>query len=307
MEGTIRTKTTTTMTTTATMTTDTTNPDASFRPFPFGELLAWHDKNDRAHLPWRDFSGRDPHELGYRVWMSEIFLQQTQAERVIGYYSRILAKYPTVGELARANYEEFFEYYRGLGYYSRARNMLAAARIVDREYGGEFPRDTTALRALPGVGPYTAEAVRAFAHDLPTLAVDTNLERVFGRYYAGSRYARLPKSAIESLVAQMAREGRSGRSVNAALMDLGAATANKSSIDYANYPLPGCRFAETLGALEAESAKSRTIFPLADATRIVVLHADHRRYFSSEANTYSPFVLPPLPGDFRSGVQAYFE
>lgn len=305
-EGMTTTMTADTMTTTTIMAT-TTNPTEEYRPFPFGALLSWHAHHRRDHLPWRDFAARSDDDIAYRVWVSEIFLQQTQAERVIGYFERVLAAYPTVAHLARASYEEFFEHYRGLGYYSRARNMLAAARKVTDEHGGRFPRDTAGLRALPGVGPYTAEAVRAFAYDLPTLAMDTNLERVFARYYSGSREVPVSRGLVATLTAQMERERLSGRAVNAALMDLGAATAVRSAMDFDNYPLPGCRYAETRGALEPVAERVRRVFPLADATRVVMLHRDHSVYLSADPDAYSPFVLPPLPGDFRAGVQEYFE
>lgn len=305
-KATTTTPTTDTMTTTTTMDT-TTSSDTAFRDFPFAALLAWHANHARDHLPWRDFAGRSSDDIAYRVWVSEIFLQQTQAERVRGYFERVLAAYPTVGHLSEATYEEFFEHYRGLGYYSRARNMLAAAKAVSQRYAGRFPTDTASLRELSGVGPYTAEAIRAFAYDLPTLAMDTNLMRVFARYYAGSREAPVSRELVASLVGQMEREGLSGRAVNGALMDFGAATTVKSAIDFENYPLPGCRFAETRGALEHVAERVRRVFPMADAARVVVLHRDHSSYLSSAVDGYSPFFLPPLPGDFRAGVQEYFE
>jgi len=159
--------------------------------FPFQSLLDWYRVHGRTHLPWRVFSGLPEKEIAYRVWLSEILLQQTQAPRVVGFFNRILERFPTIEKLAEARYEEFFPYYDGLGYYSRARNLLAAARMITEEYDGIFPRESELLRKLPGVGPYTAEAIRAFAYDIPTLSFDTNLEKVFSRYYFADRHRKL--------------------------------------------------------------------------------------------------------------------
>ena len=130
-------------------------------------------------------------DQGYRVWLSEIFLQQTQAERVIGFYNRVLERFPTIASLAVVDYETFFPYYQGLGYYTRARNLLACAKIIHEQYHGIFPIESELLRTLPGIGPYTAEAIRAFVYNIPTLSFDTNLEKIFSRYYHGSRYIKL--------------------------------------------------------------------------------------------------------------------
>jgi len=118
-------------------------------------------------------------------------LQQTQADRVIGYFERVLEKYPTLMDLAHTDYESFFPYYQGMGYYSRARNLLKTAKIVQEKYNGIFPDTFEALRELPGVGPYTARAILAFGYGKPVLAWDTNLEKVFSRYFFGSREHRL--------------------------------------------------------------------------------------------------------------------
>lgn len=119
------------------------------RPFPYAELLVWYAENGRKHLPWREFRTTDRDLLAYRVWLSEILLQQTQADRVIPFYEKMLATYPTVHELGRTDYETFFPYYDGLGYYSRARNLLATAKKVSQELSGRFPETQVALLELP--------------------------------------------------------------------------------------------------------------------------------------------------------------
>lgn len=146
----------------------------------FVSLHEWYTKYGRHALPWRDYH-HDIKTLTYRVWLAEILLQQTQAERVIGYYLRILAKFPTIESLATATYEEFYPYYQGLGYYSRARRMLVTAQEVCEKFDGIFPREESELLSLKGIGPYTACAIRAFAYDESVLAWDANLETVFRR------------------------------------------------------------------------------------------------------------------------------
>ena len=165
-----------------------------FPSFEYHALLNWHTKNGRHNLPWRQFSELDQGNRAYRIWLSEILLQQTQADRVTSYYNRILERYPTIEDLSQTSYEDFFPYYQGLGYYSRARNLLKTAQIVTREYSGILPLASELLIKLPGIGPYTAEAIRAFAYDLPTLSFDTNLDKIFARYYHGSRYTQLSKT-----------------------------------------------------------------------------------------------------------------
>jgi A/G-specific adenine glycosylase len=170
-------------------------------PFEFTALLDWHTLHGRHHLPWRQFNHLNIEDRAYRIWLSEILLQQTQADRVVGFYNRILEQYPTIQDLAQASYEEFFPFYQGLGYYSRARNLLKTADIITREYGGVFPTTSELLVTLPGIGPYTAEAIRAFAYDLPTLSFDTNLDKIFARYYHGSRHSKLSRIEKSEILA----------------------------------------------------------------------------------------------------------
>ena len=130
-------------------------------------LLAWYDANARA-LPWR--GERDP----YRIWLSEIMLQQTQTQTVKGYYARFLERFPDVFALAAADEEAVLKLWEGLGYYSRARNLHAAAKAVARELGGAFPEDAAGLRRLPGIGPYAANAIASIAYGEPVPALDGN-------------------------------------------------------------------------------------------------------------------------------------
>lgn len=142
---------------------------------PFADaLLDWYDRH-RADLPWRE--SRDP----YRVWLSEIMLQQTQVDTVIPYYRRFLAAYPTVEALAAAPIDDVLKLWEGLGYYSRARNLHRAAQAVAAEHGGVFPDTVEGLLALPGIGRYTAGAIASIAYEVRAPLLDGNVIRVFSR------------------------------------------------------------------------------------------------------------------------------
>jgi len=179
-----------------------------------GPLLAWFDRHKRD-LPWRRTS--DP----YRIWVSEVMLQQTQVDRVIGYYERFMAAFPTVEALAQAPLDEVLRHWEGLGYYSRARNLHAAAQSVVGEHGGVFPRTYEALRALPGVGEYTAGAVLSIACGEPLPAVDANVIRVLARLFALQGDATEVQREVAARAREVLPEERPG-DFNQALMELGA-------------------------------------------------------------------------------------
>lgn len=178
-------------------------------------LMAWHEKHARD-LIW--CGERDP----YRIWISEIMLQQTRTETVTGYYRRFLAAFPTVQALAQAPLEQVLKQWEGLGYYSRARNLHAAARIVTEQYAGELPPDPDALKALPGIGEYTAGAIASIAYGLRVPAVDGNLNRVMARVLCEGRnvHSAAGKRAIYQAVYDRMPADRPG-DFNQALMGLG--------------------------------------------------------------------------------------
>ncbi len=159
-------------------------------------LLGWYRVHKRD-LPWRE--SRDP----YRVLVSEIMLQQTRAETVKPYFARFMDKLPTVGDLAEADEATILKLWEGLGYYSRVRNLQKAARVVMEQHGGVIPADVDALRALPGVGSYTAGAVASIAFDIPAPAVDGNVLRVVARLIGDDRDVLLDatKRATEAVIA----------------------------------------------------------------------------------------------------------
>src|SRR5512143_3008832 len=183
-----------------------------------GDLLGWYDRHARV-LPWRARRGEqvDP----YRVWLSEIMLQQTTVRAVAPYYARLLSRWPTVGALAVASLDDVLRVWAGLGYYARARNLHACAKVIVERHGGQFPNDVNALRALPGIGDYTAAAVAAIAFDLPAVPVDGNVERVVSRLFAVEYELPAAKPAIKQLAASLLPPRRSGDFAQA-LMDLGA-------------------------------------------------------------------------------------
>ena len=181
-------------------------------------LLAWYDAH-RRELPWRAPPGE--HAGPYRVWLSEIMLQQTVAAAVAPYFRRFVERWPDVGSLAAASLDEVLQAWQGLGYYARARNLHAAARIVAAQHGGRFPDSEAGLRALPGVGAYTAAAIAAIAFDRKATVVDGNVERVMARFFHIDTPLPAAKKAIRNAAAALTPEARPGDYAQA-VMDLGA-------------------------------------------------------------------------------------
>jgi A/G-specific adenine glycosylase len=195
-------------------------------------LLGWYDRH-RRRLPWRPLPGVSPDP--YRVWLSEIMLQQTTVQAVGPYFEKFLLKWPSVAALGSASLDEVLRMWAGLGYYSRARNLHACAVAVKRDHGGAFPDTEDGLRALPGIGAYTAAAIAAIAFGRHTMPVDGNIERVVSRLFAVEEPLPKSKPLIRQLAATLlastgegdakTRAGdaktRAGDSAQA-LMDLGS-------------------------------------------------------------------------------------
>ncbi|WP_422615018.1 A/G-specific adenine glycosylase [Cohnella caldifontis] len=193
----------------------------------FGEeLLAWY-KRECRDLPWR--RSRDP----YAIWVSEIMLQQTRVETVIPYYHRFMERFPTIGDLAAAPEEDVLKAWEGLGYYSRARNLQAAARQVMELHGGKFPRDKASVSGLKGIGPYTAGAILSIAFDQPEPAVDGNVMRVLSRFFDldGDIAKPAVRAGLEKLAKELIPDGEAA-AFNQGLMELGALVCTPRS--------PGC-------------------------------------------------------------------
>lgn len=182
------------------------------------ELLGWYDRHRRL-LPWRARPGERPDP--YRVWLSEIMLQQTTVATVSAFFDRFVARFPSIEALAKASLDDVLHAWQGLGYYARARNLHRCARVIVAEHGSRFPDTEAGLRALPGIGAYTAAAIAAIAFDRKAAAVDGNVERVVARLFAVETPLPGAKAELRTLAETLVPEQRSGDFAQA-LMDLGA-------------------------------------------------------------------------------------
>lgn len=194
-------------------------------------LLIWYEKRKRD-LPWR--KTRDP----YAIWVSEVMLQQTQVKTVLGYYERWMARFPTVTALAKAADDDVLHAWQGLGYYSRARRLLAGARAVEERHGGKLPKSVEALLDLPGIGPYSAGAIASIAFGLPEPLVDGNVVRVLCRLFALE--GDPAKAPLKQEIWRRARElvpSDNPSAFNQSLMELGATICTPTSPRCAECPV----------------------------------------------------------------------
>jgi A/G-specific adenine glycosylase len=234
-------------------------------------LLAWYDRH-RRDLPWRALPGTEPEP--YRVWLSEIMLQQTRTETVARYYGRFLLRFPDVERLAAAKLSDVLKTWAGLGYYARARNLHACARAVVARHGGEFPASEEALRTLPGIGAYTAAAIAAIAFGRQAAPVDGNVGRVLARRYALKTPLPAAKPELKRLAEILAPAHRAGDFAQA-MMDLGATICTPKR--------PACSFCPWNDRCEAHRRGEQETFPhrvpktegaLRRGAAFVVLRAD---------------------------------
>ena len=228
-------------------------------------LLTWYRRSHRD-LPWR--RSRDP----YAIWISEIMLQQTRVDTVRDYYARFMARFPTISDLAEAPQADVLSLWSGLGYYARARNLHAAAGEIATRYGGQFPREAEAVHALPGIGPYTAGAIRSIAFGQRAPILDGNVTRVLSRLFAipaGPEQAAAKRLywrlAEELLPAELAAADADAPNdvgdFNQALMELGATVCTPHR--------PGCLLCPLSGDCEARARDQQELFPPPKATRPV--------------------------------------
>ncbi len=194
------------------------------------QLLSWFSREKRD-LPWRKTT--DP----YPVWISEVMLQQTQVSRVMEYYGKFLKRFPDIHALAKTTWKEFLPHFRGLGYYSRGRNMLKTANLIVKKFDGEFPSDAESLRSLPGIGEYTAAAIMSFSWNKPFPAVDTNVSRIMQRVIG------CPKNQVKKRTESIFGNTKKSRDLNYALMDLGAMICRSKKVQCEICPLRSvCHF-----------------------------------------------------------------
>jgi A/G-specific adenine glycosylase len=211
-------------------------------------LLAWHRQFGRKDLPWQ----LDPSP--YRVWVSEIMLQQTQVATVIPYYLRFMASFPDINALANASIDDVLHHWSGLGYYARARNLRRAAQIIRDEHDGDFPASFEDIIALPGIGRSTAGAIMSLAHDERYPILDGNVKRVLARFYAVDGWPG--KTAVAKTLWALADELTPQQHVatyNQAIMDFGATVCTRSN--------PGCRACPLNDACTAFGLDAVTDYP----------------------------------------------
>ncbi|MDQ0512021.1 A/G-specific adenine glycosylase [Ancylobacter amanitiformis] len=249
---------------------DPSRPAAMSAPDP-GALLAWYDRHQRR-LPWRAEPGtrQDP----YRVFLSEIMLQQTTVVTVAPYYAAFLARWPSVKALAAAPLEEVLSAWAGLGYYARARNLHACARAVVERHGGAFPDTEAALLELPGIGPYTAAAIASIAFERRAAAVDGNWERVLARLFAVEEALPRAKARLRALALTLLPETRHGDFAQA-MMDLGATLCTPRKPACALCPWQGSCAAHAAGAPERYPVKAaKSVRPTRQGVAFLAVRAD---------------------------------
>ena len=234
------------------------------------KLVRWQRAHGRHDLPWQ--GSREP----YRIWLSEVMLQQTQVEAVIPYYARFVARFPDVASLARGSEDEVLRLWSGLGYYARARNLLAAARRVANELGGRIPADAESLAALPGIGRSTAAAIAAFAFGERAAILDGNVKRVLARCFGVAGYPG--ERAVEQRLWQLAESLLPARSIEAytqALMDLGATLCTRVNPRCDACPIARRCVARREGrAAELPAARPKKPKPERRATWLVLVHGE---------------------------------
>lgn len=233
-------------------------------------LLAWYDQNKRP-MPWRDI--HDP----YATWVSETMLQQTQVNTVRPYYDRFMASFPTLESLAAAQEEQVLKLWEGLGYYSRARNLLKGARQVMAAYGGQLPREEKALRGISGIGPYTAGAILSIAYELPYPAVDGNVIRVMARLYGVREDVTIPSVGRQIYAAaQSAQDRERPGDFNQAVMDLGATVCTPGTPGCESCPLTAFCDAYRAGDAEELPVKIKQKAPRVIPMGVAIVTCENR-------------------------------
>jgi len=218
-------------------------------------LINWHETSNDRSLPWKE--EKDP----YKIWLSEIILQQTRAQQGLPYYLKFIAAYPTVDDMAQAKDEGAFRLWQGLGYYNRCKNMLETARYISEKLGGKFPHTYEAIITLKGIGPYTAAAIASFAYGLPYAVVDGNVYRVLSRYFGiDTPFDTTEGKKTFQQLAQELLYTNDSAGYNQAIMDLGATVCTPQQPKCRECPLQKNCIAyrqELTGVLPVRSKKQR--------------------------------------------------
>ncbi len=256
--------------------------------FPIFELLEWYESQKRD-LPWR--KTKDP----YKIWVSEVFLQQTQVSRVIFYYERFLEKFPNIESLANSNWEEFFPYFQGLGYYSRGKNMLYAVQYIQQNFCGVFPKEVEELQKIKGIGKYTASAIASFAYGKNVPAVDTNFIRVLSRFF------NIKKGEVQKTAEQMFKIVKIPdiSLLNHAIMDIGATICTAQKTDCSRCPLQKkCYFFKN-GQEIVPRLPARPRRVIQQEYAILVLYQDGKYFFQNNAETKNKKAFLSFPQIIR--------
>lgn len=237
------------------------------------QLLLWHQQKNKRTMPWK--GEKDP----YKIWLSEIILQQTRVEQGLEYYNKFINKYPDIRQLAKAKDQEIFKLWEGLGYYSRCKNLIVTARYISSELKGIFPSKYEDILKLKGVGAYTAAAIGSFAFNLPYAVVDGNVNRVLSRYFAISTPidSSIGKKQFGNLAQDLLKKEQPG-TYNQAIMDFGATVCKPQN--------PFCDACPLAVNCSAFQKKSILKYPVKEKTITV-----KKRYYYYLVVQYQDFLL----------------
>ena len=231
-------------------------------------IIAWQKQHGRHDFPWQNTTNP------YAIWVSEIMLQQTQVAAVIGYYAKFMARFPTIAVLANATQEEVLQYWSGLGYYSRARNLHAAAQKIVDDFGGIFPSHFDDILSLPGIGRSTAAAISTFALNAPQPILDGNVKRVFARHFNITGWPSAPKVAQQLWqIAERENPALEAIAYTQGLMDLGATLCTRTKPK-----CPACPINASCVALANDlisklpTPKPRKVLPEKNTTMMIIIH-----------------------------------
>ncbi len=271
-------------------------------------VLEWYYQHGRNNLPWQH------PRTAYRVWVSEIMLQQTQVTTVIPYFERFMQRFPDIIQLAQAADDEVMHYWTGLGYYARARNLHKAAKTIMAQHGGEFPREFTEVQALPGIGRSTAGAILAQAFGQRHAILDGNVKRVLARYHGVEGWTG--QARVQDQLWAYAEQHTPDQDLpdyTQAIMDLGSAVCIRSRPHCAECPLsPDCQALKTDRVRELPSLKPRKSIPVKTTRMLVLLNKDKHIMLEKRppAGIWGGlWSLPeiPLESDVKSHCQQQYQ
>lgn len=263
------------------------------------QLLQWHTEENDRELPWKN--EKDP----YRIWLSEIILQQTRAEQGRPYYENFIRHYPDVHLLAHAPEDEVFRLWQGLGYYNRCRNLLTAARTISEDYGGRFPDTYASILGLKGVGDYTASAIASFAYGLPHAVLDGNVYRVLARYFGIDSPTDTPAGKkLFSELANTLLDVSQPAAYNQAIMDFGASVCKPKAPLCSSCPLSARCIALKQDMVDLLPLKKKKLVIRERHLHYFILRSDDEVYLQQRTQkdiwqSLYEFLLIETEGDYK--------